>query len=147
MPRLSDGNSGRWSSGFKTDGEEQDVTFGLGPGDVECIADRIHHPHISTTRLGLEQGIAAKAGNTQQITEATQDQIFVFHQMNRSLQAPAGKYADWTTGTMNQANLLWQQIFNSIAADGMGMAATEFHQRIPPFRFNFASNACGQPLR
>jgi hypothetical protein len=62
--RLPDRNR-RWrGGGFKADSEKHHRSIGMGAGDLQRVADRIHHPHIRAARLGFQQGVAVCAPGT-----------------------------------------------------------------------------------
>ncbi len=88
--RLPDGHRGGWRGGFETDGEEHHLAIRIVPCNLQGIQGGIHHAHIATRGLHLQQALAAAARHPQHVTVAAQDDILFFDQLNDVVDAPHG---------------------------------------------------------
>jgi hypothetical protein len=125
---------------FESDGKEDDFAIRMGCRDIQRLERRIHHPHIRALRTSFEQAAATRCGNPDHIAVAHQRDVRSRGQLDGRVQARHRKNANGASGAVHQAHVLWQQILDAVAKDGMGVAAAELHEMVFSGGIDFGAN-------
>ena len=126
--RLVDGHGVGRRRRLETDGEEDDLTVGLGFGDVDRIERRVHDPDVGSAGPCRVE-IAVRSGYPQHVTERAEDDVG----SSRQLQAPVDRlergHTDRAAGAVNELDLGRQELVDAVTDDRVGLPAADLHDR------------------
>ena len=124
--RAKDGAGDGRSGGFKADREEHNLLFGVFAGEFQGIERRIDHAYIRSLRAGGEE-VRLIAGHAQHVAKSGKNHVRSGGNLERLFDRLEGGDADRTARTVDQGDLFWQELVESVLHDGMRLPAADLH--------------------
>ena len=98
----------------------------MGFGQLERIQRRVDDAYVRAPCFGLHQR-AIFTGHAHRVAEGTENHVRMAGDFQTAINTAHRQYAYRATRAMNKLNILGQQLIETKLEDGMGMAATHFH--------------------
>ena len=112
---------------FETDGEEDDVAVRVVEGHLERVQRGVHESDVCAAGLGLDE-VALRPGHPHHVAERREDDAGLFGQPHRVVYPAHRDDAHRASGPVYQFDRLREEMLDSVAVDGVGVAATHLHE-------------------
>ena len=129
---LLEGHGGGRGGGLEADGEKDHLALGIGAGDGQGVLGRIDHADIGPGGLGLEQAMAVGGRHPHQVGVGAEGQAMALGHGDGQVEAGGGQNADRAAGAVDEAHLGGHQVLDTVAEDGVGVAAAKLHEAVGP---------------
>ena len=125
--RAQEGDCGRGRSGFKADGEEDDLAIGMLTGEFVGIERRVDEAYIGSLGLGVKE-TSLRAWHAHHVAEGREDHAVHASDGDGIVDTAHWQHADGAARPVHQVDIAWQHILNAVLVDGVRMAAADLHQ-------------------
>ena len=112
--------------GLEPDRIEDDLPIRVLLRDLQRVEWRVHHAHVGTGSLGVEQAAAA-AGHAHEIAEACEDDAGLVRDGDAVIEAAHGDDAHRAPGSMYELDVARQKILDAVLEDGVGVPTAHLH--------------------
>ncbi len=94
--------------------------------DLQRVEWRVHHAHVGTGGLGVEQAAVA-AGHAHEVAEAREDDTGLVRDGDAVVEAAHRDHAHRTPGSVHELDVARQQVLDAVLEDGVGVPAAHLH--------------------
>ncbi len=124
---LIDRHSVGRRGGLEAYSEEDHLPIRVGLGQLHRVQRGVDNAHVTAGGLHRKE-VAGCARHPEHIAEGAEDHLGTPRDLQRLVDELDRGHADWTAGTVDQADARRQQFIDAEAHDGVGLAATDFHE-------------------
>ncbi len=144
---CSDRYRGGRGRGLESDREEHYLALRLLPGDAQRIRGRVHHAHVGAAGLRLHEAHLSRRRHPHHVAVGAQGHAALERESDRRVHAPDRQHAHRAARAVDHAQVGGQQPLDTVARDGVGMAAAELHEVVAAVGPDRGAQCPGEPAR